>query len=58
MRSFVAEAFSGLEVEAVLCQGYLFVCDFFKLAVFGKELANQAIQIFVSSGFIITITVS
>src|ERR1035437_2402643 len=51
MRGFVAEAFSWSVVEAVLCQSYFFVGDFFELAMFGEELAQQAVEIFVGAAF-------
>jgi hypothetical protein len=47
MWSFVSQAFSWSVIEAVLSQGDFFVRHFFELAVFGKELARQAIEIFV-----------
>ncbi len=36
-------------VESVLGQCDLFVCYIFELAVFGKELAQQAIEVFVGA---------
>ena len=49
MRGFVAQAFSGSVVEAVLGQCDFFVADLFELAVFWKELAQQAIKVFVGA---------
>jgi len=49
MRGFVAQAFSGSVVEALLGQRDFFVCDLFEFAVFGKELAQQAIEVFVGA---------
>jgi hypothetical protein len=48
---FIAQAFSGLVVETVLGQGYLLVSDFFQLAVFGEELTDQAVQVFIGAAF-------
>ena len=38
-------------VETVLGQGYLLVSDFFQLAVFGKELADESVQVFIGAAF-------
>ena len=38
-------------IEAMLGQCDLFVCDFFQLAVFGKELADESVQVFVGAAF-------
>jgi len=54
MRCFVAEAFSGPVVETVLGQRDLLVCDFFQLAVSGKELADESVHVFVATDAIIT----
>ena len=51
MWCFVAQAFSGPVVEEVLGQGYLIVGHFFQLAVLGKELTDQAIEVFVGAAF-------
>ena len=51
MWRFVSEAFSWPVVEAVLGQGYLIVGHFFELAVLGKELAQQAVEVFVGAAF-------
>ena len=51
MWSFVAEAFSGSVVEPVLRQGYLVVRDLFESAVFGKELADKSVEVFVGAAF-------
>jgi hypothetical protein len=48
---FVAQAFSGPVVEAVLRQGYLIVGHFFQIAVLGKELADMAAEVFVGATF-------
>jgi hypothetical protein len=45
MRGFVAETFSWSMVYEVLCQCDFFVGDLFDFAVFGKELAQQAVAI-------------
>ncbi len=49
MGGFVSEAFSRSVVEPVLCQRDFFVSDLFELAVFGKELAQQPIEVFVGA---------
>ena len=46
---FVAQAFSGPVVEAVLGQSYLIVSHFFQLAVLGEELADKAVEVFVGA---------
>jgi hypothetical protein len=48
---FIAQAFSGPVVEAVLRQGYLIVGYFFELAVFGEELAHKAVEVFIGAAF-------
>ena len=49
MRGFVAQALSWSVIEAVLCQCDLLVRDLFEPAMFRKELAEQAIEIFVGA---------
>lgn len=51
MRGFVAEASSWSLVQALLCQSDFFVGDLFELAVFGKKLAQQAVEIFFGAAF-------
>ena len=51
MWCFIAQAFSGPVVEAVLGQGYLLVSDFLQLAVFGEELTDQAVQVIIGAAF-------
>jgi len=51
MWGFVSEAFSGSVVQPVLGQCDFFVSDLFELAVFWKELAQQAVEIFVGTAF-------
>jgi hypothetical protein len=49
MRGFVSEAFSWSVFQPVLSQCDFIVGDPFELAVFGKELAQQTVEIFVGA---------
>jgi hypothetical protein len=51
MPGFASEAFSSSVVQPVLCQSDFFIGDLFELAAFGKELAQQAVEIFAGAAF-------
>ena len=51
MRGFVAEAFSWSVVQPVLCQSDFFVGNLFEPAMFGEELAQQTVEVFVGAAF-------